>query len=228
MLIFCLQFYLCRRGDSKEEISKVLGDPARVFTTRCVMHELRKLGSDYAATRQACKRYALHHCGHEDPVSAAECMMSQIEGGNKEHFFIASQDRTLQRKVMSMPGGAVMFATVNGVSLETPSETQKKHAQFKGEAKERRSILPLKRKAEEGSGDDDEESGERRRSEGEKSAFRRQKAKGPNPLSIKKKKKAAPSGGNAPSQAEQQQDQEQNKAKRQRRRRGGDEGGGSD
>lgn len=187
------------------------------------MHELRGLGSEYAATRQACKRYALHHCGHEDPVSAAECLTSQIQGGNHEHFFIASQDRKLQRKVMDMPGGAVLFSSVNGVTLEDPSDVQKKHALNKGEALQRPSTVGLKRKPEEGS----EEDGEERQRARDTVAFRRQKAKGPNPLSIRKKKKDV-QGSKAGAAVQGGEQPEQPKTKRQRRRRGGEEGSGGE
>lgn len=44
---------------------------------------------------------------------------------NSDHFLIATQDRSLQRKAMAVPGGAVVFASVNGVHLETPSDLQK-------------------------------------------------------------------------------------------------------
>lgn len=39
---------LCRRGDAKDLLTKLLGDPVKIFTTKCVMHELRKLGKEMA------------------------------------------------------------------------------------------------------------------------------------------------------------------------------------
>ena len=219
-----------RRGDCKEEIGKLLGDPARMFTTRCVMHELRKLGSEYSATRQVCKRYALHHCGHEDPVSATECLHSQVTEGNHNHFFVATQDRHLQRKIQSMPGGAVLFASVNGLHLETPSEAQKKHLQAKEKTLSKRDgrvKLPKAAggsDAEEGGGGEDADEEEWQR---ERAIFRRQKAKGPNPLSIKKKSKKPQQQQTLPPPPHQQQQEEgQAKARRQRRRRPAGEGGG--
>lgn len=44
---------------------------------------------------------------------------------NEEHFFVATQDKALQRRCMAVPGGAVLFASVNGVHLEQPSALQK-------------------------------------------------------------------------------------------------------
>jgi len=235
ILYYFLNTLICRRGDAKEEILKLLGDPARVFTTKCVMHELRGLGKDYTSTRQACKRYALHKCGHEDPVSAAQCLAEQIVDGNHEHFFIATQDRALQRQVLNLPGGAVLFTSVNGIHIENPSEAQKRHVQ----AKEVTGVglLPLstKKKVEKagsgGSGDeedssDGEEEEQRRPPTGGK--FKRNIAKGPNPLSMQKKKKKKVDAAGIPSglsrEAAVAGEEREPKAKRQRRRRisGGD------
>lgn len=41
---------------------------------------------------------------------------------------MATQDKGLQRACMGVPGGAVLFASVNGVHLETPSALQKEKA----------------------------------------------------------------------------------------------------
>ena len=229
-----LNILLCRRGDAKEEVSKLLGDPARVFTTKCVMHELRGLGKDYIPTRQACKRYALHKCGHEDPVSAAQCLAEQVLDGNHEHFFIETQDRSLQRQVINLPGGAVLFTSVNGIHIENPSEAQKRHVQ----AKEVTGVglLPqqVKKKVhKDGSGGSEDGSGSSSEDEDEKQQrpltggkFRRNKAKGPNPLSIQKRKKvntAAP-----PSAPKEGDEGKEPKQKRQRRRQTSGDDGGSD
>lgn len=219
-----------KRGDAKEEVSKLLGDPARVFTTKCVMHELRGLGKDYIATRQACKRYALHKCGHEDPVSAAQCLAEQVVDGNHEHFFIATQDRALQRQVINLPGGAVLYTSVNGIHIENPSEAQKRHVQAKEITGVR--FLPLltktkvKKDGSDGSGDEEgsssgEEEEKRRPLTGGK--FRRNIAKGPNPLSMQKKKKKKVDAVGAPSAVPREValdgGEREPKAKRQRRRR---------
>lgn len=103
--------------------------------------------------------------------------MSQIQNDdNAEHFFVATQERALQQRVMSCPGGASMFVTVNGIQLAMPPKSQKMHALKKGEEK----MLPglLERQSnllEEGS---EHKTGIQ---------YRRKKARGPNPLSIRKK-----------------------------------------
>lgn len=39
---------ICRRGEAKDLLAKLLGDQVKVFTTKCVMHELRSLGGEFA------------------------------------------------------------------------------------------------------------------------------------------------------------------------------------
>ena len=133
-----------------------------------------------SGTRKLCKKYALHQCGHDEPVSASECLLSQVkeDGVNAQHFFIASQDRALQNKIMSLPGGAVMFATVNGVQLEMPSDRQKLHVLKTGQEKMKPGVLERQGNLIART-DGSDKSG---------SKFRHKKTKGPNPLSIKRKK----------------------------------------
>ena len=41
-----------RRGDASPLLAKLIGGPVRLFTTKCVMAELRGLGPAFKATRQ--------------------------------------------------------------------------------------------------------------------------------------------------------------------------------
>jgi U3 small nucleolar RNA-associated protein 23 len=125
--------------------------------------------------RRACKKFAVHHCGHEESVSASECLLDQVREGNHEHFFVATQDRNLQQKISNKPAGAVMFATVNGIQMEMPSEKQKHHVSKSAEEKLLPGILEIQNNMVSSSS----------RSQNQ---FKRRKAKGPNPLSMKKKK----------------------------------------
>uniref|UniRef100_A0A1D2A1Z8 UTP23 sensor motif region domain-containing protein n=1 Tax=Auxenochlorella protothecoides TaxID=3075 RepID=A0A1D2A1Z8_AUXPR len=175
-----------RNGDPTELLSELLGDKVRVFTTPCVMHEVRKMGNELSKARDACRRLALHHCGHEETTKlpAAECLAQQIGGGNPNHFLVATQDRDLQQRIMSQPGGAVLFTSVHGVGMAMPSTLQKEGAAEQGSARlrpsaaEKRTLEGVGRPA----GEDD---GERR---GPKTPFKRNKAKGPNPLACKPRK----------------------------------------
>ena len=179
-----------------------------------------------AGTRQNCKRYALHHCGHEDTLTAAECLASQIRAGNGDHFFVATQDKSLQRRINELPGGAVIFASVNGIHLEQPSAAQKEHVQ----RADREALMPgaVERHSAALKELDGEERSER--GTGGRGIFRRNIAKGPNPLSRKPKKTrtdAGPAaGGEAGGGGGSGDDSKGEKRRRQRRKReAGDDGG---
>lgn len=122
----------------------------------------------------------IHQCGHDqEPVSASECLMSQVDQNNQEHFFIATQDRNLQNKITRQPAGAVLFATVNGIQMEMPSEKQKSHVVQQVQKK----MMP---------GDIERQSNMVASEHDQRSSSMRyrgvKKAKGPNPLSMKPKK----------------------------------------
>lgn len=132
-----------------------------------------------AEARKASKRLRVHQCGHdEEPVSASECLMSQVDQNNQEHFFIATQDRNLQNKIIRQPAGAVLFATVNGIQMEMPSEKQKSHVIQQVQKK----MMPgeVERQSNMVESENDQRPGMRYRGV--------KKAKGPNPLSMKRKK----------------------------------------
>lgn len=180
-----------------------------MFTTKCVMQELRGLGPDYSETKQACKRYALHKCGHPDNTSASDCLLSQIKNGNHEHFFIATQDKSLKYKVQSEPGGAIIFVSVNGLHLEAPSEAQKKQVSRSIDVQQ----LPRPEELKVPRPESVEEIRQTVRDvASQRNIFKRRRAKGPNPLSMKKKSTRGNETSNSQKQAE-------NGSKRKRPRR---------
>lgn len=93
---------------------------------------------------------------------------------------MATQDRSLQQKISNKPAGAIIFATVNGIQMEMPSEKQKNLVSKSVQEKLMPGILeiqsnmvsPLEDKT-------------------AHQSFRKKKAKGPNPLSMKKASKRA-------------------------------------
>lgn len=56
-------------------------------------------------------------------------------GGNPNHFLVATQDRDLQQRIMSQPGGAVLYTSVHGVGMAMPSTLQKEGAAEQGAAR---------------------------------------------------------------------------------------------
>ena len=67
-----------RHQAPQEALEKLLGATCKAFTTKCVSLELKGLGDDYRDSFQTAKRQQLHKCGHEQPISAADCILQQI------------------------------------------------------------------------------------------------------------------------------------------------------
>lgn len=230
-----------KKGESKDLIARLLGEPVKCYTTPCVQHELKKMGKEVAGARLLLKRYPLHKCGHEERCSAAECLLAQLGTKNEEHFFVATQDRRLQRQCMAVAGGAVLYASVNGVHLEAPSATQKEAVA----QEEQQHLLPsqaellapvLQELAEDQQAQHAQHAQQRDRPQ-----LRHKRAKGPNPLAALPKKKKKAAGGAAAGGGQEVaagasgagggREEQGGKRKRQRGRSGkggGGDGGGSD
>lgn len=208
-------------GPASEVIPKLLGARARVLTTRCVLNELKLMGPEFrGAAIDARKGAALHYCGHggsdadvndrrrrqqgeggasiekvdEPCLPAAACLASCVgPAGNAEHFIVATQDRALRAALGETPAGAAIFLTATGAQFEPPTEAQKRACAAMGAAD--RGALPGERAPIKGcDGEALEEVARAARRAWARDtavAFRRNRAKGPNPLSMKKKKKKA-------------------------------------
>jgi len=201
-----------RLGTVNEALSGLLGGHVKVFVTRCVIEELKKLGESFSGTVLATRRLTTARCNHESLKSATECLEAMVGADNPEHFFVATQDGGLRKKFRQVPGVPVVFVQKNYLLLEPPSEYQHQIARMT-EAERMRMMerefklleaLEAKKvatqadvtSAPEISGDEMPKKIESR--DGSKSGnmlavkdrprFKRKKAKGPNPLSCKKKK----------------------------------------
>ncbi|KAI3520955.1 hypothetical protein L1887_10410 [Cichorium endivia] len=194
-------------------LSNILGAPVKMFTTRCVLAELKSLGQAYSDSLNVARDLAPARCDHEKRKSAVTCLTEVIGKDNSEHFFVASQDADLRKTFQEIPAVPVIFALRNALFLEPPSQSQQ---QFAKSAEEQRSHMnelefkmlvnkKKKRSANEELGelsDGDEvlldnnkiiedlkkNAAKRKTDVKDKVQFKRKKAKGPNPLSCKKKK----------------------------------------
>lgn len=195
-------------------LANILGAPVKLFTTRCVLAELKSLGESYSDSLNVARDLAPARCDHESRKSAVACLTEVIGENNSEHFFVASQDADLRKKFQEIPAVPVVFALRNALFLETPSQSQQ---QFAKSAEEQRShmnevefkMLVNKKKkslsneelgelSDEGEAladkilEDLKKNAAKRNNTQDvkdKVQFKRKKAKGPNPLSCKKKKK---------------------------------------
>ncbi|KAL5576551.1 hypothetical protein UlMin_018250 [Ulmus minor] len=199
-----------------DALANLLGAPVKLFTTRCVLEELKWLGQSHSHALEAAQNLVTARCPHEMKRAAADACIAEVIGeNNPEHFFVATQDNDLRKKFQELPGVPVIFALRNALLLDSPSSFQR---QFVKNLEEERSHMTvfehnvLKKKAKSAVTSDDENDDSPEEKEGsedlkttlealkemcnrkkglgvkDKAQFKRKRAKGPNPLSCKKKK----------------------------------------
>lgn len=190
-------------------VSNILAAPVKLFTTSCVLAELKGLGTSYSGALEAARQLFLARCDHEKCKSAFDCIKEVIGQNNSEHFFVATQDTDLRKTFQEIPGVPVIFGLRKSLFLEPPSSFQR---QFVKKSEEDRmhmteldyKMLHKRKKNRSGneeandSSDENEdledenigmqETARKRMDMKDKVQFKRKKAKGPNPLSCKKKK----------------------------------------
>ncbi|RZC62500.1 hypothetical protein C5167_024255 [Papaver somniferum] len=195
--------------DFSQAISNILGKPAKLFTTRCVIAELHSLGESFSKSFEEARNLSLARCDHEKRKGAAACIADVIGEKNSEHFFLATQDNELRIRFREVPGVPLIFGLRKSLILEPPSTSQREFVKSSEEQRLRMTEMEktlLKRgiskiATEDGDPTSDaheEASGNEvvpdafisvpRKTDGPQ--FKRNKPKGPNPLSCKKKKVA--------------------------------------
>ena len=179
-------------GDVEATLSKLLMGNVRAFTTRHTLHELQGMGREYRATLEGARRLERHKCSHDKAQTAAEAIKGEIGDRNESHFFVATQDKDLQRYLSKVPAVPIIFKTVNGVSLQKPGVGLQNYVKRASEAKMgvqdyEKGMVGMGAAREGATGGSAE--GEAPPGPGLR---RKKKARGPNPLSVKKKVKRAP------------------------------------
>ncbi|XP_072969479.1 uncharacterized protein [Typha angustifolia] len=228
---FVHHLLLHRLVPADDAVSHLLGARTLLFTTKCIIAELRSLGESHKEALDAAQQLITARCDHEKRVNAAVCIQSVIGEGNSEHFFVATQDADLRKKFREVPGVPVMYGLRNSLFLDQPSSHQR---EFVRSTEEKRLHMneseyqnlykkELKEKFVDQSDGAAQNPSIARRALGVagKSKFKRNRAKGPNPLSCKKKKQKSDSSVPRPNQADTA---DVTKRKRTRKRKRGDKG----
>jgi U3 small nucleolar RNA-associated protein 23 len=169
----------------QELLSRLLGGEVKLFTTPCISKELTNLGTQFAAAAATARQQQLHKCGHTPAITPCDCLLEAVSHGNKQHWWVATQDRTLQAALDQQQGVPLLFASVNGLHLSDPPQAAKA-AIAAGTAQ------ALALPAHERHTDALKDLHELRPKDESYKAFRRKHAKGPNPLSVKKKSSKRP------------------------------------
>ncbi|KAI4345040.1 hypothetical protein L6164_012208 [Bauhinia variegata] len=203
-------------------LADILSAAVKLYTTRCVLAELKRLGKSYSEALDAAHNLiitSIHiqngtsnmdinveirldnknmklsthllksRCEHEKCKSADTCIMEVIGKNNSEHFFVASQDTDLRKKLQE--------------HIKT-SEEARMHMTDSEHHALKKIVIKKFAGSEEASNSSDEIDDLEDQAAGllekrsiakkqidikDKAQFKRKRAKGPNPLSCKKKKK---------------------------------------
>ncbi|XP_065910465.1 rRNA-processing protein UTP23 homolog [Dysidea avara] len=163
----------------KEQLPKYIGSSVQILTTRCAIEETRSIGDDLIGALLVAKRFQQRNCGHKHKcIPAADCFTSLIGNDNSNHYFVATQDVELRRKLRRIPGVPLLYINRNTIVLEGVSDTSRDQAKQIGVEK----VQPTKYQQSvlDSLGSELAETTKKPK---------RKKIKGPNPLSCKKKSK---------------------------------------
>ncbi|XP_030645076.1 rRNA-processing protein UTP23 homolog [Chanos chanos] len=210
---FC-QAALKNKIQIKEQMPKYFMSEVQLCTTNCALKELETLSKELYGAKLVLQRFQIRKCKHmKDPVSTSECLLSLLEDSNRNHYFVATQDKELTSALREIPGVPLLYIVLNTIVLDKPSSRSLKHVEAVqlGELvtpSQQHSIRSLKE--EQGIGEDGEERRGRKR---------KRKSGNPNPLSCLKKKKKKKEKMAAP-QLPRKDDGEKKKRSRHRKRKG--------
>ena len=167
----------------KEDLTNMLSGRVTPMVTSCVMCHLRKNGRNNPDALNVGKSCFRLKCMHDEknPLSAADCMLSQLGKDNQRHFFIATQDDDLKSKARQVPGTPVLSIHGRILMLESPSEESRQIAQHMEQKRRLPKLSELPDDSADGSSDAEDDP-----AVGKKTKTR--KRKGANPLSCLGKK----------------------------------------
>jgi len=136
---FC-QAALKNKINLREQLPKYLDGIVELVTTRCILEELEKLGSQLYGALVICRQFHLVQCPHTQARSAAECILrlarkgqskERGENGEMKHpkYMVASQDGDLLEKLRNYGGIPLMSIHRNTILLAKPSTRSLEKAQ---------------------------------------------------------------------------------------------------
>ncbi|KAK9901202.1 hypothetical protein M0R45_002167 [Rubus argutus] len=62
------------------------------------------LGPSHSESLKAATSLITARCDHEKALSADDCIMDVIGKNNSEHFFVATQQADLRKRILKIPG----------------------------------------------------------------------------------------------------------------------------
>jgi U3 small nucleolar RNA-associated protein 23 len=173
----------------KDDLSTLLAGRVTPMVTSCVMCHLRRNGRNDPDTLNLGKSCYRLKCNHDEknPLSSADCMISQLGKDNQRHFMIASHDDAAKARARVIPGTPILSIHGKMCMLESPSDESRQAAQHR-ELKRR-----LPKLSEIGSDSDSSDEGDSGPDATDQKKKKKRKQKGANPLSCLPKKIKVPS-----------------------------------
>lgn len=129
--VFLLIFILKEQINIKEQVPKYLVAEVKLLTTKCVLIETEKIAKKALGALTILKQFGIHQCGHREPISGADCLLSMIGSDNKSHYIVATQDRDLQHTLRNIPGTPLIYLHKKAPTLEKPSPVSCEEAKSK-------------------------------------------------------------------------------------------------
>ena len=112
-------------GDPKDVLAKYLGSPPKLFTTRCVQHELRGMGHEFKEASLAARRLARWKADPTPPAKALTPSSPPSRGDNAERFLVCTQDEKLRVALReASPYVPVIFCHTSGLQMEPPADAE--------------------------------------------------------------------------------------------------------
>jgi U3 small nucleolar RNA-associated protein 23 len=105
----------------KEHLEKNLTASVTLYTTKCIVQEVKLLGPDFFGTYVMIRKFEYRQCKHAQVAPARECVLSFLDMENKHRLFFATQDPELRRELREFSGVPLLFFSRSLGCLETPS-----------------------------------------------------------------------------------------------------------
>ena len=151
--------------------------------TQCCVEALYALGKDVQAVTDIAKMFERRRCNHRQAVPPDECLKDVVGETNKHRYVLAVQSVALRNALVNVPGLPIIHFNPRGVLvLSPPSRATLKHKDAQEHARRLEGADIL----------EGVEDGENVVGGGTAAPVKRNRAKGPNPLSVKKKKPEPP------------------------------------
>ncbi|XP_031126320.1 uncharacterized protein LOC116028673 isoform X2 [Ipomoea triloba] len=187
-----------------------LGAPVKLFTTRCVVEELkseklkRLLWRTYPMTLDAASSLLTVRCDHEIPIDSGSCVLEVIGRNNPENFYVASRHPYVLEGLREIYGVSIIYPVKKALFLERVTDVEKKRKCSDDEWSDYESSDD--ELSDEGASEEEEGHGlevqnvkkrkkNRNHLQFKRLRFKRKKSKNLNPLSLRKKKKSSVESG---------------------------------